>query len=300
MTHREHIAFFGLGTMGEPMAEKIAQSGKFVLHVWNRSAAKAENFQQKYKDVVVVARTPKEAVESSNRYLLTMLFDYEAIKDTLFSSQSISLEDKVLIQLATVSVEQSKDLDERTRKAGGIFVESPVLGSNKVAQEGKLQVLLGCSKDIFQQIEQTGVLNPLGDLFHIGEKPKATHIKLCLNFLVGSLTSSLATALALVQKNDLDVQQFLQIVQNSQFYFKYIDVKAPRMISHDYSNANFTLDGLLKDFIFIEQQAQDSGVNTLLVHTIRQLLEQTKEKSGGDLDFAAVYELMNSSENKKE
>jgi NAD(P)-dependent dehydrogenase (short-subunit alcohol dehydrogenase family) len=35
------VTFFGIGLMGEPMAERMLQAG-FTVHAWNRTAAKAQ------------------------------------------------------------------------------------------------------------------------------------------------------------------------------------------------------------------------------------------------------------------
>lgn len=297
----QHIAFFGLGLMGYPMAEHLLKAGHMV-HLFNRSKSKSETLFSKYPKNAIIASTPKDALSKEVKYVITMLFDYNSLKDTLLTNDvKPLLKDKIWINMMTISSRESKELDETTKECGGLFIEAPVLGTNTVAQAGKLQILIGCSKLEFEQLKQAGILDPLGALFYIGDKPKAIKMKLCFNLVVGSLTAVFANAVAMVEKEDLSIETYMEIMRSSAFYFKYMDLKLPRMLNRKYENPNFTTSGLLKDFGLILEEAKSAGVYEGLVQEMKAIIEKTvkQSKTKGDGDFASIYEIMNPPQKKE-
>src|SRR5688572_11401359 len=58
-----NVAFLGLGSIGRPMAARIAGAG-FPLTVWNRTAHRADAFAQDFQ--VVVASSAADAVRGAD------------------------------------------------------------------------------------------------------------------------------------------------------------------------------------------------------------------------------------------
>ncbi|EFC37357.1 predicted protein [Naegleria gruberi] len=289
--------------MGLPMAKHLLINNHEV-YVYNRTSTKAMDLVKEFPSSCHVISSSDEDIQrvladQSIGIIISMLFDYQNIVDVVFQNLDklggSPLSGKVFIQMSTISVEQSARLDELTGRCGGEFIEAPVLGTNTVAIAGKLQVLLGCSKELFERVESLNVLQNFGSLKHVGEKSKAIKMKLSLNFLVASLTGVLANSISLVQSNDLDVNMYADIVRDSALYFKYFDMKLPRLLNHDYSDMNFSVNGIVKDLDCIEKMAEDSKVNTNLISTIKNLYEQAgnrDEQIKGQEDFASVFEIM--------
>ncbi|KAL9648852.1 hypothetical protein ABK040_003782 [Willaertia magna] len=305
---KKQIVFFGLGLMGYPMAEHIAKAG-FPTYIWNRTEQKAENLlstNKEFTNNLYIIKDIQQTLKNPDiSYIISMLFDYKAIVQTIFdnvtTNNELSLKGKTIIQMSTVSVDENKDLKERTEKLGGQFIEAPVLGTNTVAQAAKLQVFLGCSKELYEKVKEDQFLQTLGSLRYIGNDFKATKMKLTMNLLVGSLTTVLANAVGLIESNDLDMDVFTEILRNSAFYFKYVDVKLPRMVQRDYQDQNFSVSGMLKDVDAIEKLAKESNVYTGVIHSIKELCEKTVEQSktkGEQEDMSSVYEVMNPKQQK--
>ncbi|KAL9653482.1 hypothetical protein ABK040_002115 [Willaertia magna] len=299
---KKQIAFFGLGLMGSSMAVHIAKAG-FPIYIYNRTEQKAENLVSNNKELtnIQIIKDIKETLNNPEiSYIISMLFDFKAIVQTIFDNAT-NLKGKTIIQMSTVSLEENKDLKERTEKLGGEFIEAPVLGSNLVAQAGKLQVFVGCSKESFERVKQEQLLQTLGTLRYIGDDHKAIKMKLTMNLIVGSLTTVLANAVGLVESNELDMDVFEDILRDGPFYFGYVDVKLPRMVQRDYGDQNFPVYGMVKDFNAIEKLAEDSGVYTGVIHSIKDLFKKTVEQSktnGEQEDFASIYEVVNPQKHK--
>lgn len=64
-------------------------------------------------------------------------------------------------------------------------------------------------------------------------------MKLALNQLIASLTVGFSTSLALLQRNNVDIDKFMDILRPSALYAPTFDKKLQRMLDREYSNPNF-------------------------------------------------------------
>ncbi|MGZ4495382.1 MAG: NAD(P)-dependent oxidoreductase, partial [Nocardioides sp.] len=130
------VALLGTGLMGAGMARNIAKAG-LTLRVWNRSADKAAPLADAG---ATVAATPAEAVEGAD-VVVTMLFDTDSVAATMREAAPGLSGDAVWLQMATVGIAGTDTLAGLARELGVAFVDAPVLGTRKPAEDGTLVVL---------------------------------------------------------------------------------------------------------------------------------------------------------------
>lgn len=130
----DRIGFLGLGTMGLPMAVNMAKAG-FQLTVWNRTPEKAGPVLEAG---AVEADSPAALLEWADTAVM-MLSGPEAVDDALAGlvdeGQGL-LKGKVLVNMGTNPPAFSRQLDARLEKAGAVFVDAPVSGTQVQAMEG--------------------------------------------------------------------------------------------------------------------------------------------------------------------
>ena len=68
-----------------------------------------------------------------------------------------------------------------------------------------------------------------------------------MNQLIAGLTSSFSLSLSLIEKEAVDVDQFMEVVRSSALYAPTFDKKLDRMLERDFSNPNFPSKHLSKD-----------------------------------------------------
>ena len=147
-----------------------------------------------------------------------------------------------------------------------------------------------CIKAVF---DQQRVL-----LSHLAEEPKrmdpvgtGAASKLALNQLIASLTHGYSLALRLVQASGLDVDSFMNVLRPSALYAPTVDKKLKRMLTHDYSDPNFSTSLLRKDLNLFLREANLAGVNADALEGLSALLMRAE---GTDLDagdYSALHEL---------
>lgn len=278
----------GTGLMGQPMAMRLLEAGLEVT-VYNRTVSKLQPLEA---DGAIAAPTPKLVLESSD-YIILMLSDAQAINQVLFESrQTELLQNKLIIQMATISPDQSRAINDQVIAAGGRYLEAPVLGSIPQVKTGELIVMVGGSSQNFERsFPLLKNFSPKPIL--VGEVGAAAAMKLALNQLIAGLTSSFALALGLVKKQNVDVEQFMQILRDSALYAPTFDKKLTRMSDRNFANPNFPTKHLLKDTNLFLEQAQSLGLATDNLEGIQTIIQQAIAQGLENEDYSAIYQVIN-------
>ena len=277
------IGFIGTGLMGQPMVLRLLEANLDVT-VYNRTPSKLEPL----KDAgATIAETATDAIASTDCTIL-MLSDAAAIKELVLSASSKHLTDRTLIQMGTIAPNQSKAINEAVTAAGGEYLEAPVLGSIPQVKTGDLIVMVGSTPDLFTRYQEL-LQNYSPKPIYVGEVGTASAMKLALNQLIAGLTSTFALSLSFVQRQGVDVEQFMDIVRDSALYAPTFDKKLSRMCDRNFANPNFPTKHLLKDTNLFLDSAGELNLNTSNLKGIKQIIEQAISLGLADGDYSAIY-----------
>ena len=279
------VAFLGTGLMGLPMAKRLLTRDYPVL-AYNRTQEKSESLKT---SGARIAQSPPEAIADADCVVL-MLADMPAIREVLLGEETRShLSGRTVIQMGTIGPSQSRQVEQEVKASGGDYFEAPVLGSIPQAQKGSLILMVGASSKQFQDwSELLKCFGPHPVL--IGPVGKAAALKLALNQLIASLTASFALSLGMVQREEIPVETFMQILRGSALYTPTFDKKLARMVKRDYENPNFPARHLLKDVDLILATATQLELDTSSLMGIRVLLEKALGQGWADGDYSALFE----------
>jgi 3-hydroxyisobutyrate dehydrogenase len=278
------VAFIGTGLMGQPMAQRLLDAGLSVV-AYNRTPSKLEPLQASGAEIV---DSPENAIATSDCVIL-MLTNAAAIRELLLSEASRQqLSGRTVIQMSTITPTESREISEAVVAAGGDYLEAPVLGSIPEAKSGNLQVMVGATQEQFQKWSEF--------LKHFGSEPmligpvgSAAAMKLALNQLIASLTTAFALSLGFVQRQGVEVEQFMQILRQSALYAPTFDKKLQRMLDGNYINPNFPTKHLLKDTNLFLAEAESVNLNVSSLEGVRQILELTQQLGLADADYSALF-----------
>ncbi|MBD1927318.1 NAD(P)-dependent oxidoreductase [Trichocoleus sp. FACHB-90] len=282
------VGFLGTGLMGQPMVKRLLEA-KISVVAYNRTPSKLAPLRDAGAKI---ADSPQEAIRESECVIL-MLTNATAIYETLLSEASRQeLKGRTVVQMGTISPSDSKAIASDVVAAGGEYIEAPVLGSIPEAETGKLMVMVGASGEQFQK--WLPLLKNFGsEPLHIGEIGAAAAVKLALNQLIASLTSTFALSLGFVQNQGVEVEKFMQILRQSALYAPTFDKKLQRMLDRNYENPNFPTKHLLKDTNLFLSEAKSEGLNVSSLEGIRQILEIAQNMGLADDDYSALFSAIN-------
>lgn len=276
------VAVLGTGIMGAGMARSLLRDGLEVT-VWNRSTGKAEPLAD---DGARVAESAADAVAGAD-VVLTMLFDTDAVAQTVEPVLPRFRDGAVWVQTSTVGIEGTARLAGLARDAGVDYLDTPMLGTRAPAENGQLVVLASGPSSLREEVRP--VFDAIGTRTQwvsetIGD---ASRLKLAVNAWIGVMVNGIAQSIALARGLGLDPQQFLDAVDGGAVNAPYVQLKGKAMIDGDYS-PSFELDGVIKDTDLITAASREAGVDTTLATAVRDRLAAASAAGHGSEDMAAV------------
>ena len=278
------IGIIGIGLMGHAFVERFLSQG-FTIRVFNRTQ---DHINDLAESGVVVCSTADELVRLSSTIIL-MVSDAAAINSLLQLDTQKDLHGKYILQMATISPSQSKEIGETISSCGGSYLEAPVLGSIPEAKTGTLIIMAGGSKDLFEKVLPT--LQVLGTApRYIGETGSAAALKLSMNQLIAALTAGFSLSLGYAMKNGVDADVFMDTVRDSALYAKTYDKKLQKYLDRDFGTANFSTRHLLKDIRLFIDDAKAAGLNTDALEGIERITSMTVENGMDLMDYSSIYQ----------
>jgi len=275
------VAVLGTGIMGAGMARNIA-AADLPVTVWNRSREKAEPLS----DVATVADSVAEAVEGAD-VVVTMLYNADAVAAVMEETRGRLGPGTVWAQMSTVGVEGCDRLAALADDLEVTFVDAPVLGTRKPAEDGTLVVLASGPEDARPAVEP--VFDAVGGrTMWVGEAGSGSRLKLCANAFVATILEGIADSLALTRALGLDPQLFLDAVQGGAMDAPYVGLKGGMMLGQTFDTA-FSLDGMLKDVDLVLAAADQAGLDLAPLRGVRDHAARAVEAGHGDKDMAATW-----------
>ncbi|MEV5705495.1 NAD(P)-dependent oxidoreductase [Actinoallomurus sp. NPDC052274] len=274
------VAVLGTGIMGEPIARNLLGAGHAV-RVWNRTRAKAEPLAA---DGARVCDEPAEAADGAD-VVVTMLYDGEAVENVMAGVLPAMEEDAVWAQMSTVGAEAADRLADLARRREVRFIDCPVLGTRKPAEDAALIVLAAGPRD--ERAER--VFDAVGSrTVWVGEGTEASRLKLVLNSWVLALTTATGEAIALAKAFGLDPRLFLETIAGGSLDSQYAQLKGRAILSGELQ-PSFKAVGAAKDAGLVASAGRAAGAEPRLAEAVRDQMRRTVELGHGNEDMAAVY-----------
>ena len=282
------IGIMGIGLMGEAFARRFIAEGHNI-GLYNRSPEKLASLIE----LGAVAHESSAGLLEQTDVIILMASDAAAIFN-LVSNQACQehLAGKTIVQMATISPQQSRDIADFVQSYGADYLEAPVLGSIPEALQGSLIIMAGGEATVFERVRPVlTVLGPQPKL--IGEVGAGAALKLAMNQLIAALTAGFSLSLGFALNNHVDVDTFMDTVRASALYAKTYDKKLDKYLARGFDGANFSTKHLLKDVRLFIDDAQQAGMDTSAIEGIEEIVSQAVAAGLSDLDYSSIYQVIN-------
>ena len=198
----EKLGYLGLGMMGFPMTRRLLGAGHEVA-VWNRSAAKAKAL---IEAGAKLAANPREVAASAS-IIFMCVTDAAAVEDVVFGPDGIGAapgDGKLVVDFSSIHPDKARAIAERLKAANGMgWIDAPVSGGTKGAEEGTLAVMAGGEAADIERVRPY-VLAMARRLTHMGPTGAGQTTKLCNQVIVGCAMAVLAEATRLAVNSGID------------------------------------------------------------------------------------------------
>jgi len=191
------------------------------------------------------------------------------------------------VQQSTVGVAGAEALAARAAELGLVYVDAPVLGTKKPAEDGTLVVLASGPDDVRDTVAP--LFDAIGSrTVWVGPAGQGTRLKLVANSWVLTVVEGIAESLTLAKALGVDPRQFLDVVKGGAMDAPYVQLKGAAMLAGDFTPA-FGLDGAAKDAGLIVEAARAAGADLGVLEAVQQHLARALDAGYGDLDMSATY-----------
>jgi 3-hydroxyisobutyrate dehydrogenase-like beta-hydroxyacid dehydrogenase len=282
------VGFLGIGRMGAAIAGRLA-TADVSLTVWNRTRTPSVN--DLAAAGATVAETASEALSAPVSF--SMLADDRAAESVLSRvNLGRSDERRIHVNMASISTAMADRLAHRFADAGMTYVSAPVLGRPEIAAQGKLNILVAGPSDAVEFVEPY-LAHCSVRRWRFGDQPRqANAVKIAVNFLILQSLESLGESIALVETQDVDAEQFVELLGSSLFGGVVHTGYGAIMAQRRYSPPGFTIALGLKDLGLAEQLAAEGRVDVPMAAVLRDRFETAlADPELAELDWAAVAEV---------
>jgi 3-hydroxyisobutyrate dehydrogenase len=279
----ETVAILGAGgTMGRGMARNICRAG-IGVHAWNRTSDKAADLAD---DGARVCATPGEAVEDAG-VVLTILSDGDAVLETIREAlPTAGLADVIWLQMSTIGLRETERCANLARDAGLVFVDAPVLGTRKPAEDGELVVMASGVREVRDRVEP--IFDAIGKrTMWLGRAGEGTRLKLTVNAWILTVVEGVAETMALAEGLGVEPELVLDAIEGGPLDLPYFRLKAAAIIDRSFE-PSFRLELAAKDAGLAADAAATAALDLPLIETIRERLEEGAREHG-DEDMAATF-----------
>ncbi len=286
----QRIGFIGLGIMGNAMAKNLIRGG-FEVTVWNRSPDKCEELKQLGARQ---AGSPRELMEECS-IAFAMLADPAAAEEVCFGKGGV-LEGisrgKGYVDASTVDAATSCRIAAAVAGAGGRFLEAPVSGSRKPAEEATLIFLAAGDRSLFD--EAVPCFEKMGKkTLYLGEVGNGARMKLTVNMIMGGMMAVFCEGLALGTKAGLDASDILDVIGAGAMANPMFALKG-KLISQGNFDAAFPLKHMQKDMRLAVLLGDQLTLPLFLAATANESYKKAKSLGFSDEDFSSVYKAVTS------
>jgi 3-hydroxyisobutyrate dehydrogenase-like beta-hydroxyacid dehydrogenase len=285
---RTKVGFIGLGLMGAPMAERLLAAG-YPLVVWNRTEDKAATLAAQGAKK---AATPAAAVRGAD-FVIVMVADDAAFDAVLFGEAGMARDMKrgsTLINCSTTSPAINYRAATALRNMSVRYLEAPVMWSVQAAREGKLQVLVGGSRDDFARAKS--LLDAFGPQVHyIGDVGKGATMKLACGLMLAGMTQVFAEFFVLGRKAGIPFETLMEVLHAGPLESPVYRF-AEQAIVNPGGRPNCYLKHAVKDINLALDLGRNLDVPLPLASTARQMLTCAKNLGRGDADASSVIDVL--------
>jgi len=274
------IGFIGLGTMGMPMCLNLL-AHKIELGVYNKTIEKT----QPLVDRGAHPLPSEQALAQWAEAVIIMVSDDAAVHGVI---EKIASEGKIIINMSTISVDLAQQLSQKARDEGFEFINAPVSGSKKPAEDGQLIILYGGKVELLPRLEK--MFKAMGkSIVNAGTQEDAARLKLIVNFMMAGFMESVAESLVLMKKFGMKQDILVETIGQGAMNCPMVKMKAPLMMANTYEPAAFATKHILKDLKYLEKEADKHhyGIKSNIVELYTHC-----NKMFSDKDLSAIYRML--------
>jgi 3-hydroxyisobutyrate dehydrogenase-like beta-hydroxyacid dehydrogenase len=280
------VAFLGLGVMGYPMAGHLLKKGGHDVTVYNRTAAKAQQWAKEHGGKH--AATPREAARDCE-FVMMCVGNDDDVRSVVHGDNGALAGMKrgaILVDHTTASAIVAREIFEQAKAKGVGFVDAPVSGGQAGAQNGQLGIMCGGDAADFERAK------PVLDVYAkmcalIGGPGSGQLTKMVNQICIAGLAQALAEALAFARRSNLDLEKVISVISKGAAQSWQMENRWKQMSELKAEGFGFAIEWMRKDLGICLQQAKKTGARLPVTALVDQFYAHLEARGGRRWDSTA-------------
>ena len=285
------VAFLGLGVMGYPMAGHLKNKGGHDVTVYNRTAAKAEQWVKQFGGKS--APTPKAGAQGQDFVMVCVGNDNDLREVMLGADGALQGMSKgaVLVDHTTASAEIARELHAEAKKRGVAFVDAPVSGGQAGAENGVLTVMCGGDEAAFAKAEK--VIAAYARACNLMGAPGSGQLAKMVNQIcIAGLVQGLSEGLHFAQKAGLDIEKLVATISKGAAQSWQMENRYKTMAAGKF-DFGFAVDWMRKDLGICLGEARKNGAHLPITALVDQFYAEVQTMGGKRWDTSSLIARLN-------
>src|ERR1700731_206559 len=283
-----NLGFVGLGVMGSEMVLRLLNKGHTVTG-YNRTRTKATRLIEKGMQW---AESPREVAAASD-FTFSMVTNSAALEMIVEGSDGVLAglaQDKVFIDMSTVSPAFSRSVAVKVSAIGAEMVDAPVSGSVITLQEGKLSVMVGGRKDAFDRIAP--LLHDIGPkVTYVGDNGLALVMKIAANLSLAVQMLAFSEGVLVAEKSGIKREVAVDVLINSAVASPMVKYRGPFVLKLP-AEAWFNVNMMQKDMLLALDLGRKLDVPMPTTALSNEFLTAARAMGLVEQDFAVVFDVL--------
>src|SRR6266852_5414975 len=262
------VAFLGLGVMGYPMAGHLRRKGGHDVTVYNRTAAKAQQWAKEHGGKH--APTPRDAAKDCD-FVMMCVGNDDDVRSVVYGDNGALAGMKggaILVDHTTASALLAKELFAKAKERGVAFIDAPVSGGQAGAQNGQLGIMCG------------------------GGPGSGQLTKMVNQICIAGLVQGLAEGLAFAKRANLDVEKVVGVISKGAAQSWQMENRWKQMNELKFDGFGFAVDWMRKDLGICLEEAKRNGSRLPATALIDQFYAWVQARGGRRWDTSSLMHLL--------
>ena len=280
------VAFLGLGVMGYPMAGHLKAKGGHEVTVFNRTAAKADQWVAQHGGKS--AKTPKEAAQGQD-FVMACVGNDNDLREVMLGQNGAfdgMKKGAILVDHTTASAEIARELHAEAKKRGFDFIDAPVSGGQAGAENGVLTVMCGGDAEPFGRAEK--VIAAYARACNLMGSPGSGQLAKMVNQIcIAGLVQGLAEGIHFAKKAGLDVDAVIETISKGAAQSWQMENRYKTMAAGKF-DFGFAVDWMRKDLAICLGEARKSGATLPVSALVDQFYAEVQRMGGRRWDTSSL------------
>lgn len=280
----DKIGFIGLGNMGKPLAERLLK--KYQLYVYDLDEKNLKYFLDKG---ALACSSPSDLASNTSRIFLCLPTS-TVVEKVIYGENGLletTTKGSFIIDMTTGEPEITRKISKTLQSREINFIDAPVSGGPKGANQGNIAIMVGGTKTQFSTIKP--IMDDISsNIFYAGEVGSGHSIKAGNNLL--NLICRMATfeVISMLVKDGVKPETAVNIIQKSSGRNYATEITLPDNILSGKMFQGFSTGLMKKDAGVATKIAFANDIEIPLGKLSQELLKNTIDEFGENADMSNV------------